>query len=58
MENLDSTGILAHPPMDDYPVTYYCMVYDNRFLLPELERLRGTPRIPFRPKRRSGPEVP
>ena len=46
----------CHPRVQDYNL--YCMVYDNRFLLPELERLRGTPRIPFRPKRRSGPEVP
>ena len=45
----------CQPQVDDYHL--YCMVFDNRFLLPELERLRGTPRKPTRPKRRSGPEV-
>jgi hypothetical protein len=34
------------------------MVYDNRFLLPELERQRQTPHKPSRSKRKSGPEVP
>jgi len=46
----------CQPQVDDYHL--YCMVFDNRFLLPELEKLRGTPRKPARPKRRSGPEVP
>jgi len=46
----------CQPQVDDYHL--YCMAFDNRFLLPELERLRGTPQKPTRHKQKNGPEVP